>query len=60
MHGASFTKTKVLRLLLKDKHAKLLRELAGEVNFVWNYCNELQLTMFNRERRAAAALLSSN
>jgi putative transposase len=21
------------------------------VNFVWNYCNELQITMFNRERR---------
>ncbi len=44
-------KTKVLRLRLKDKHAKLLRDLAGEVNFVWNYCNELQITMFNRERR---------
>jgi hypothetical protein len=41
----------VLRLRLKDKHAKFLRELAGEVNFVWNYCNELQTTMFNRERR---------
>src|SRR5258708_3548834 len=50
MNGAR-PKTKVLRLRLKDKHAKFLRDLAGEVNFVWNYCNELQITMFNRERR---------
>jgi putative transposase len=47
----TLTKTKVLRLRLKDKHAKFLRDLAREVNFVWNYCNELQITMFNRERR---------
>jgi putative transposase len=50
MNGAP-TKTKVLRLRLRDKHAKFLRDLAREVNFVWNYCNELQITMFNRERR---------
>src|SRR5579863_2262009 len=49
--GASSTKTKVLRLRLKDKHAKMLGALAREVNFVWNYCNDLQITMFNRERR---------
>jgi putative transposase len=51
MNCASSTKTKVLRLRLKDEHAKLLSDLAREVNFVWNYCNELQITMFNRERR---------
>jgi len=51
MSDASSTKCKVLRLRLKDKHAKLLSDLAREVNFVWNYCNELQITMFNRERR---------
>src|SRR5258707_5514142 len=51
MNSASFIKTKVLRLRLKDKHAKFLRDLAREVNFVWNYCNDLQITMFNRERR---------
>ncbi len=51
MNDGSATQTKVLRLRLKDKHAKLLGALAREVNFVWNYCNELQLTMFNRERR---------
>jgi len=47
----TLNKTKVLRLRLKDKHSKFLRDLAGEVNFVWNYCNELQITMLNRERR---------
>jgi putative transposase len=51
MLRACSIKTKVLRLRIKDKHAKFLRHLADEVNFVWNYCNELQLTMFNRERR---------
>jgi putative transposase len=51
MHNASSTKIKVLRLRLKDKHSKFLGDLAREVNFVWNYCNELQITMFNRERR---------
>src|SRR5260370_18333988 len=51
MVGVSSNKVKVLRLRLKDKHAKFLTELAREVNFVWNYCNELQMTMFNRERR---------
>ncbi len=51
MNSASSTRTKVLRLRLKDKHAKFLRGLAREVNFVWNYCNELQIMMFNRERR---------
>src|SRR6266478_6649792 len=51
MNGTSSTKIKVLRLRLKDKHAQFLRDLAREVNFVWNYCNELQMTMFNRECR---------
>src|SRR5260370_36395646 len=51
MNGASSTEIKVLKLRLKDKHAKFLRDLAREVNFVWNYCNDLQITMFNRERR---------
>ena len=47
------TKVKILRLRFKDKHAKALGELARlarEVNFVRNYCNDLQITVFNRER----------
>ena len=43
MDGVPTTKTKVLRLRLKDKHAKFLGDLAREVNFVWNYCNDLQI-----------------
>lgn len=32
---------KTLKLRIKDKHAKVLIQLASEVSFVWNYCNEL-------------------
>ena len=32
---------KTLKLRLKDKHAKVLTELAQEANFVWNYGNRL-------------------
>ncbi len=54
MNSASTTKTKVLRLRLKDKHAQFLGALAREVNFVWNHCNDLQITMFNREENGLA------
>jgi hypothetical protein len=43
--------TRVLHFRLKDKHAKLLRELAREVNFVWNYCAELSQKVRQREGR---------
>ncbi|EIM99503.1 transposase, orfB, partial [Paraburkholderia hospita] len=43
--------TRVLRFRLKDKHASLLRELAREVNFVWNYVNELSFKVWRREGR---------
>jgi hypothetical protein len=43
--------TRVLRFRLKDKHAKLLREFAREVNLVWNYVNELSLKVWQREQR---------
>jgi len=32
---------KTLKMRIKDKHAKVLIQLASEVNLVWNYCNEL-------------------
>ncbi|MHA3048550.1 RNA-guided endonuclease InsQ/TnpB family protein [Acinetobacter sp. ANC 4639] len=32
---------KTLKLRIKDKHAKMLSEMASEVNFVWNYVNDL-------------------
>ena len=35
------TTTKTLKLRLKDKHAKVLRQMACEVNQVWNHINEV-------------------
>jgi hypothetical protein len=33
--------TRTLRLRVKDRHAKMLCTQAREVNFVWNFINEL-------------------
>ena len=43
--------TRVLRLRLKDKHARALRERAYWVNQVWNYCNDLSFKVLRREHR---------
>ena len=43
--------TRVLRLRLKDKHAKWLSELAKEVNFVWNCLNETSHRAIERHGR---------
>jgi putative transposase len=43
--------TRTLRVRLKDRHAGFLCEQAREVNFVWNYCNELSLRILQREGR---------
>ena len=32
---------KTLKLRIKDKHANVLIQMASEVNFIWNYVNEL-------------------
>ena len=42
---------RVLRLRVKDKHARVLREKAYWVNQVWNYCNDLSYKVWERERR---------
>ena len=42
---------RVLRLRLKDKHARVLREKAYWVNTVWNYSNELSCKVWERERK---------
>jgi putative transposase len=42
---------RVLRLRVKDKHAAWLCGLSREVNTVSNYCNELSVKVFERERR---------
>ena len=45
----------MLRLRLKDKHARQLLDLSREVNFVWNYCNEHSIKVLERERRFCSA-----
>jgi IS605 OrfB family transposase len=35
------THTKTLKVRIRDKHAPLLRVMARQVNFVWNFLNEL-------------------
>lgn len=47
--------TRVLRLRLKDKHAVALRQMSRDVNFVWNYSQDLALKVFERERRFLSA-----
>ena len=49
------TPVRVLRLRLKDKHARVLSQMAGAVNFVWNYCNDLSLQVLWRENRFIGA-----
>ena len=39
---------KTLKLRIKDKHSKVLNQLASEVNFVWNYVNDLCLKHLQR------------
>jgi len=40
---------------LKDKHAALLRAQARELNFVWNYVNDLSSQVLQREGRFIAS-----
>jgi len=42
--------TKTLKVRVKDKHAPLLSQMARQVNFVWNYINELSQRSI-KERR---------
>src|SRR5580704_11135275 len=51
MSSSRITAVRVLRLRVKDKHAGWLCGLAREVNTVFNYCNELSVKVFERERR---------
>ena len=40
---------KTLKLRIKDKHYKVLDQLALEVNFVWNYVNDLGFKHLKRK-----------
>ena len=37
----AMSKTKTLKVRVKDKHQKALHQMACSVNFLWNYINEL-------------------
>jgi len=51
MYSNESSAIRVLHLRVKDKHAAWLSSLGHEVNFVLNYCNDLSLKVFERERR---------
>ena len=40
---------KTLKLRIRDKHCKMLDQLASEVNFVWNYVNDLGFKHLKRK-----------
>ena len=40
---------KTLKLRIKDKHCKVLNQMASEVNFVWNYVNDLSFRHLKRK-----------
>ncbi len=40
---------KTLKLRIKDKHCKMLDKIASEVNFVWNYVNDLSFKHLKRK-----------
>lgn len=46
---------KTLKLRIKDKHAKVLTELATQVNFVWNYVNELSFKYLQKHQKFLSA-----
>jgi hypothetical protein len=43
--------TRTLHLRIKDKkHQKVLSQMARDVNFIWNYCNELTYRMWQEKK----------
>ena len=46
---------KTLKLRIKDKHSKVLDQLASEVNFVWNYVNDLGFKHLQRKQQFFSA-----
>ncbi len=46
---------KTLKLRIKDKHAKVLTQLAGQANFVWNYVNELSYNYLKKHNKFLSA-----
>lgn len=46
---------KTLKLRVKDKHCKMLNQLASEVNFIWNYVNDLCFKHLQRTNKFMSA-----
>ena len=46
---------KTLKLRIKDKHYKMLDQLALEVNLVWNYVNDLCFKHLQRKQQFFSA-----
>ena len=46
---------KTLKVRVRDKHAPLLRAMSREVNFTWNYVNELTSRMIRERHRWPSA-----
>lgn len=46
---------KTLKLRIKDKHTKVLTQLAQQVNFVWNYVNELSYNYLKKHNKFLSA-----
>lgn len=46
---------KTLKLRIKDKHCKVLNQMASEVNFVWNYVNDLCFKHLKRKQQFFSA-----
>lgn len=55
MQAKCVSDIKTLRVRIKDRHAKVLTELAQEVNLVWNFTQDLSLKCLQRERRFMSA-----
>ncbi|WP_410473198.1 RNA-guided endonuclease InsQ/TnpB family protein [Faucicola mancuniensis] len=46
---------KTLKFRIKDKHAKVLTKLAKQVNFVWNYVNDLSYKYLKQKNKFLSA-----
>ena len=46
------TQTITIKLRLKDKHASELNRMARAVNYVWNYCNDIQQKAARARRKS--------
>ena len=55
LSGTLLLLMKTLKLRIKDQHAKVLQQLASEVNLVWNYVNELGFKYLKRTDKFLSA-----